>query len=50
VGGAVGLCAGATINLHCPNVAHAHVLVGHGVPVVVATLLGALVVSRWARS
>jgi hypothetical protein len=49
-GAAVGLCAGATINLHCPNVAHVHMLIGHGLPVAVATLLGALVVSHWARS
>ena len=50
VGAAVGLGAAATINLHCPNVAHLHLLIGHGIPVFVATLLGALVVSRWARS
>ena len=50
VGAAVGLFSGASINLHCPNVAHVHLLLGHGIPVAVATLLGALVVSHWARS
>jgi hypothetical protein len=50
VGAAVGLFAGTTINLHCSNVAHVHLLFGHALPVVVATLLGALLVSRWTRA
>lgn len=50
VGAAVGLFAGATMNLHCPNVAPIHVLVGHGLPVVVATLLGALVLGFRTRA
>jgi hypothetical protein len=40
VGAAIGLSAGATINLHCPNVAPLHLLSGHGLPVIIATLLG----------
>jgi hypothetical protein len=50
VGSALGLLSGAAINLHCPNVNPAHLLAGHGVPVVVAALVGALVVARWARA
>jgi hypothetical protein len=50
VGSALGLLSGAAINLHCPNVDPAHLLAGHGVPVVVAALVGALVVTRWARA
>lgn len=50
VGAAVGLFAGATMNLHCPNVASIHVLVGHGLPVLVATLLGALVLGFRTRA
>jgi hypothetical protein len=42
VGAAVGLFAGATMNLHCPNVAPVHMLLGHGLAVVIATMLGAL--------
>ena len=50
VGAAIGLFAGATMNLHCPNVAPLHVLMGHGLPVVVATLLGALVLGYRTRA
>jgi hypothetical protein len=50
VGAAVGLLAGATINLHCANVARFHMLVGHGIPVIAATLIGAFVVARWTRA
>ncbi|MEI9939211.1 MAG: NrsF family protein [Pseudomonadota bacterium] len=50
VGAAIGLFAGATMNLHCPNVAPLHVLMGHGLPAVVATLLGALVLGSRTRA
>jgi ABC-type uncharacterized transport system permease subunit len=50
VGAAVGLLCGAAINLHCANVHAAHMLAGHGVPVVLATLLGGLILARWARA
>jgi len=50
VGAGIGLSAGATMNLHCPNVASPHVLFGHGLPVVVATLLGAAVLTYRARA
>lgn len=47
VGAGAGLFAGATMNLHCPNVAPMHMLFGHGFPVILATLAGAwLLVSR----
>ncbi|HYQ44415.1 MAG TPA: NrsF family protein [Polyangiaceae bacterium] len=50
VGAAIGLFAGATMNLHCPNVAPLHVLMGHGLPVLVATVLGALVLAYHTRA
>lgn len=50
VGAALGLFAGATMNLHCPNVAPLHVLLGHGLPVLIATLLGALVLAYRTRA
>jgi hypothetical protein len=50
VGAALGLLSGAAINLHCSNVSPAHLVAGHGVPIVVAALVGGLVVSRWARA
>jgi hypothetical protein len=50
VGGGIGLLSGATINLHCPNVDPAHLLVGHAVPVAVSVLVGAFVVARWTRA
>jgi hypothetical protein len=50
VGAALGLFSGAAINLHCPNVNQGHMLLGHGIPIVVAALVGGLVVSRWARA
>jgi hypothetical protein len=50
VGAAAGLCAGATIDLHCPNVAPFHLLVGHGLPVLAALSFGAVALSRSARA
>jgi hypothetical protein len=50
LGAAVGLFAGASINLHCPNVAHFHLFMGHALPVLAATLAGAFVLARWTRT
>jgi hypothetical protein len=50
VGAGIGLFAGATMNLHCPNVAPSHVLLGHGLAVLIATVLGALVLALRARA
>ena len=50
VGGAVGLFCGATMNLHCPSVDAAHVSLAHGIPVLVASALGALLLGRWVRA
>jgi hypothetical protein len=50
VGAALGLLSGAAINLHCSNVDPWHMAVGHGVPVLLAALLGAFLVVRWARA
>jgi hypothetical protein len=38
------------MNLHCPNVDGAHVMLGHGIPVVIAALVGALVLARWSKA
>jgi hypothetical protein len=50
LGGAIGLFAGATMNLHCPNVAPLHMLFGHGLAVVIAAALGGLVLSLRTRA
>lgn len=50
VGAGIGLFAGATMNLHCPNVAPAHMLLGHGFAVVIAAALGALALVLRARA
>jgi hypothetical protein len=50
VGAGIGLFAGATMNLHCPNVAPAHMLLGHGLAVVIAAALGALALVLRARA
>jgi hypothetical protein len=50
VGASIGLFAGTTMNLHCPNVAPLHVLMGHGLPVVVATIVGALLLAYCTRA
>jgi hypothetical protein len=50
VGVAAGLFAGATMNLHCPNVSSLHVLLGHGLPVVIAAAAGALLLGYRARA
>jgi hypothetical protein len=49
VGVGVGLFAGATMNLHCPNVAPLHMLAGHGLPVIMATVAGALLLALRVR-
>jgi hypothetical protein len=50
VGAAIGLFVGATMNLHCPNVAPSHMLFGHGVSVVVAALAGAFALAHLTRA
>jgi hypothetical protein len=50
VGAGLGLLSGAAINLHCPNVAASHLVLGHGVPIALAALVGGLVVSRWSKA
>jgi hypothetical protein len=50
VGAAIGLFAGASMNLHCPNVAPLHMLFGHGLAVIVAALLGAFVLAYRTRA
>lgn len=50
VGAALGLLSGGAINLHCSNVEPWHMAAGHGVPVLLAALLGALLVVRWTRA
>jgi len=50
VGAGIGLFAGATMNLHCPNVAPTHMLLGHGFAVVVAAALGAVALVLRARA
>lgn len=50
VGAAIGLLSGGAINLHCPNVNPLHLLAGHGLPVLMAALLGALVIAPWTRT
>jgi hypothetical protein len=49
VGAACGLFSGAVMNLHCPALNRYHIAIGHGVPVIVATLVAAFVASRWLR-
>jgi hypothetical protein len=49
VGAALGLLSGAAINLHCPNVDPWHLFAGHGVPVALAALIGAVLVVRFTR-
>ena len=50
VGGALGLACGSAINLHCPNPNASHLVAGHGIPIVVAALVGGFVLSRWVRA
>lgn len=50
LGAAAGLFSGAVMNLHCPNVDRAHIALGHGVVILVAVVLGAVVVARTART
>lgn len=50
VGAACGLLAGGVMNLHCPNVDRIHMSFGHGIPVLVAVLVGAIIMSRSTRA
>ncbi|MGZ3417622.1 MAG: NrsF family protein [Polyangiales bacterium] len=52
-GALVGACAGAwaglAIHMHCPATDKMHILVGHALPLLVATLLGVLIVPRFLK-
>ncbi len=52
-GALLGACAGAwaglTIHLHCPCGDRMHILIGHAVPIVIFSVLGAVVSPRWLR-
>jgi hypothetical protein len=50
VGAACGLFSGGVMNLHCANVNPEHMVLGHGIPVLVAALVGATLLSRLARA
>jgi hypothetical protein len=50
VGAGAGLFAGAMMNLHCQNAAPFHMVLGHGLPVVLATLAGALLLTLRTRA
>lgn len=50
VGAAIGLFAGATMNLHCSNVSPSHLLLGHGLAVLGAAALGAAALVLRARA
>jgi hypothetical protein len=50
LGGGVGLCVGAAIDLHCPNVDPAHLFAGHAAPVVLIAVGAALALTRITRS
>lgn len=50
VGGAAGLLGGGALNLHCSFVSPLHLLLGHALPVAIATALGALVGYRLMRA
>lgn len=50
VGSAAGLFSGAIMNLHCPSVDPAHVGLAHGVPILIASALGAMLMVRWTRA
>ena len=49
VGASSGLFSGAVMNLHCPSVDRFHIALGHGIPVLAATIVGAIFVSKWVR-
>lgn len=50
VGATAGLFSGAAINLHCTNGDPLHMVLGHGLPVVLGALVGAFVLARWLRA
>lgn len=53
-GALVGLCCGlaatATIHLHCPVTLTSHILLSHGGPLLVLTILGAVLGGRFLRT
>jgi hypothetical protein len=50
LGAASGLVAVFALTLHCGNDFGAHIAIGHGTPLVLSTLIGALLAIRWARA
>jgi hypothetical protein len=50
IGSSVGLASAVTINFHCDNMAAFHLVIGHALPVAAASLIEAVVVTRWLRA
>jgi hypothetical protein len=50
LGAASGLVAVFALTLHCSSDFGGHIAIGHGAPLVLATLAGALLGLRWARA
>ncbi|MBK8258956.1 MAG: DUF1109 family protein [Polyangiaceae bacterium] len=49
IGAACGLAGAISIHAHCPIVTASHVVVGHGLPVVVFAVVGAIFGAVWGR-
>lgn len=49
IGAACGLAGAISIHAHCPIVTASHVVVGHGLPVVVFAIVGAIFGATWGR-
>ncbi|HET9929206.1 MAG TPA: NrsF family protein [Polyangiaceae bacterium] len=47
---AAGLLASGVMNLHCPNVTKLHIAVGHGLPILIALVVGAILMPRATRA
>jgi hypothetical protein len=50
VGGVAGLLSATAMNLHCPLVDPLHMLLGHALPIALASALGAVLAHRYLRS
>lgn len=50
VGAGCALLSGATLNLHCASGCAMHLFIGHGIPVVLASVIGGLLVTRWTQA
>jgi hypothetical protein len=50
VGASIGLAAASVLTLHCGSTSGGHIALAHGGPILLATLAGAALASKWVKA